>query len=95
MGLFLLLFLAAVLVQLRTAFRLAESAQGVFGYLSSREVYFGCLEFLPIVLAVGGLVYLGRASHQSLASSSSSRASCSPVPSVQQPSMELPARAAA
>lgn len=28
----------ALLIQLRTSFRLAESAQGVFGYLSTHEV---------------------------------------------------------
>ncbi|KAK9824890.1 hypothetical protein WJX74_003585 [Apatococcus lobatus] len=55
---FALLFCSAVLVQLRTAFRLAESSQGVGGYLSSHTVYFGCLEFLPIVLAVFGLLML-------------------------------------
>ena len=56
--LFALLFISAVLVQLRTAFRLAESSQGVGGYLSGHEAYFGCLEFLPIVLAVLGLLVL-------------------------------------
>lgn len=49
----LALVLSALLVELRTIFRLIETAQGVFGYLSSHETYFGCLEFLPIVLAVG------------------------------------------
>ncbi|MCJ1361814.1 hypothetical protein MMC16_000914 [Acarospora aff. strigata] len=43
---------AALLVYLRTCFRLAETAQGLMGQLSSREVYFGCLEFAPVVLAV-------------------------------------------
>ena len=28
------------------------SAAGVFGYLSSHEAYFGCLEYLPIILTV-------------------------------------------
>lgn len=54
----LLLLFIAVLVQLRTTFRLAESAQGVLGYLSTHEVYFGCLEFLPIALAVAALIAL-------------------------------------
>ena len=66
MELFFLLLAAALLVQLRTAFRLAESAQGVFGYLSSHEVFFGTLEFLPIVLAVLCLVYLGWATRHSV-----------------------------
>jgi hypothetical protein len=46
------ILVAALLVFLRTVFRLVESAQGVFGYLSSHEVFFGCLEFLPIVLSL-------------------------------------------
>lgn len=47
------LVLSSLLVELRTIFRLIETAQGVFGYLSSHEAYFGCLEYLPIILAVG------------------------------------------
>ena len=43
---------ASILVLLRTVFRLAETSEGVFGYASSREVFFGCLEFAPIVVAV-------------------------------------------
>jgi hypothetical protein len=46
------IFVAALMVFLRTVFRLVESAEGVFGYLSSHEVYFGCLEFVPIVLSL-------------------------------------------
>ncbi|KAK9813776.1 hypothetical protein WJX73_008822 [Symbiochloris irregularis] len=57
--LFVLLLLVAVLVELRTAFRLAEAAEGVFSYLSTHEVFFGCLEFVPIALAVVPLLYLG------------------------------------
>ena len=57
-ALFALLFSSAILVQLRTTFRLAESSQGVGGYLSGHEAYFGCLEFLPIVLAVFELLWL-------------------------------------
>ncbi|GAB1312722.1 Sphingoid long-chain base transporter RSB1 [Madurella fahalii] len=45
-------FAATLLVYLRTVFRLAETAEGLGGNLSTREVYFGTLEFLPIVLAV-------------------------------------------
>lgn len=44
---------SSVLVLLRTIFRLAETSQGVFGYLSSDEAFFGSLEFAPIVVAVG------------------------------------------
>ncbi|KAI9877485.1 MAG: hypothetical protein M1830_003782 [Pleopsidium flavum] len=43
---------AALLVYLRTCFRLAETAQGLMGSLSTHEVFFGCLEFAPIVVAV-------------------------------------------
>ena len=44
---------SSVLVLLRTIFRLVETAQGVFGFLSSHEAFFGTLEFAPIILAVG------------------------------------------
>lgn len=47
------LVVTSLLVELRTVFRLIETAQGVFGYLSTHEAYFGCLEYLPIILAVG------------------------------------------
>ena len=43
---------ATLAVYLRTCFRLAETAQGVKQYLFTHEVFFGCLEFLPIVVAV-------------------------------------------
>jgi len=43
---------ATLLIYLRTVFRLAETAEGLGGGLSTREVYFGCLEFAPVVLAV-------------------------------------------
>jgi len=46
---------ASVLVYLRTIFRLAETSQGVFGYLSSHEGFFGGLEFAPVVVAVAVL----------------------------------------
>lgn len=46
------LVVTSVLVELRTIFRLIETSQGVFGYLSTHEVFFGCLEYLPIILAV-------------------------------------------
>jgi hypothetical protein len=50
---FITAFMAAtVLIYLRTCFRLAETAEGLGGHLSTHEVYFGALEFAPVVLAV-------------------------------------------
>lgn len=43
---------ATIAVYLRTCFRLAETAEGLLRTLSTHEVYFGCLEFLPIIVAV-------------------------------------------
>ncbi|MCJ1475745.1 hypothetical protein MMC13_004409 [Lambiella insularis] len=43
---------ATLLVYLRTCFRLAETSQNTFGYLSSHEAFFGCLEFAPVVAAL-------------------------------------------
>ncbi|KAK1657905.1 RTA1 like protein [Colletotrichum godetiae] len=43
---------ATLLIYLRTCFRLAETAEGLGGYLYSNEVFFGVLEFAPVVLAV-------------------------------------------
>ncbi|KAK4158917.1 RTA1 like protein-domain-containing protein [Cladorrhinum sp. PSN259] len=43
---------ATLLIYLRTVFRLAETAEGLGGDLSTKEVYFGTLEFMPVVLAV-------------------------------------------
>ena len=43
---------ASLLVYLRTVFRLAETAQGIFGSVSTNEKFFGSLEFAPVVLAV-------------------------------------------
>lgn len=50
------LFVAALLftsflILLRTVFRLAETAEGVYGYLMTHEAYFGALEFAPVVVA--------------------------------------------
>ncbi|KAK5053340.1 hypothetical protein LTR84_002314 [Exophiala bonariae] len=42
---------AGILIFVRTIFRLVESAQGVFGELSSHEVYFGTLEMATVVIA--------------------------------------------
>ncbi|KAI9892129.1 MAG: hypothetical protein M1814_001835 [Vezdaea aestivalis] len=44
--------IAALAIYLRTVFRLAETAQGLQQELSTNEVYFGCLEFAPVVVAV-------------------------------------------
>ncbi|KAI9722028.1 MAG: hypothetical protein M1812_001988 [Candelaria pacifica] len=46
------LALASLLVYLRTLFRLAETAQGLFGSVSTNERFFGALEFAPVVIAV-------------------------------------------
>ena len=46
---------ASLLVYLRTVFRLAETAEGIGGYASSHEAFFGALEFAPVVLAVAVL----------------------------------------
>lgn len=43
---------ATLLVYIRTCFRLAETAEGLTSSLATHEVYFGCLEFAPIVVAV-------------------------------------------
>lgn len=43
---------ATTAVYLRTCFRLAETAEGLQATISTHEVYFGCLEFAPIVIAV-------------------------------------------
>ena len=43
---------ASLLIYLRTIFRLAETSQGVFGYMSTHEGFFGGLEFVPVVVAV-------------------------------------------
>ena len=45
------LLLASLLILLRTVFRLAETAEGVYGYLMTHEAYFGALEFAPVVIA--------------------------------------------
>lgn len=51
------LVVATLAVYLRTCFRLAETAEGLLATLSTHEVYFGCLEFAPVVVAVYLLVY--------------------------------------
>ncbi|KAL9096808.1 MAG: hypothetical protein Q9163_006402 [Psora crenata] len=46
---------ASLLVYLRTIFRLAETSEGVGGYLSSHEAFFGALEFAPVIMALAAL----------------------------------------
>ena len=48
--------IATLAIYLRTLFRLAETAQGLEASISTHEVYFGCLEFAPIVIGVYLLV---------------------------------------
>lgn len=43
---------ATVLIYLRTCFRLAETAEGLNGKLQTNEIFFACLEFAPVALAV-------------------------------------------
>ncbi|KAH8177161.1 RTA1 like protein [Sarocladium implicatum] len=43
---------ATVLIYLRTCFRLAETAEGLNGRLQTNEIFFACLEFAPVALAV-------------------------------------------
>ncbi|KAF4967353.1 hypothetical protein FSARC_5076 [Fusarium sarcochroum] len=53
LGLFCVaLAVATIMIYLRTCFRLAETDQGLSGHLSSNEIYFACLEFAPVALAV-------------------------------------------
>ena len=51
------LIVATLAVYLRTCFRLAETAQGLEQFLSTHEVFFGCLEFAPIIVAVYAFTY--------------------------------------
>jgi hypothetical protein len=43
--------IATLFIYLRTVFRLAETAEGLGGDLSTKEVYFGVLEFAPVIIA--------------------------------------------
>ncbi|KAF2677555.1 RTA1-domain-containing protein [Lentithecium fluviatile CBS 122367] len=43
---------AVILIYLRVCFRLAETAEGLYGTLNTHEVYFGCMEFAPVVVAI-------------------------------------------
>ena len=46
------LFVASLCILLRLIFRLVESGDGVFGYLSSHEAFFGALEYVPVLVAM-------------------------------------------
>ena len=46
------MIIATLAVYLRTGFRLAETADGLKKTLWNHEVFFGCLEFAPILVAV-------------------------------------------
>lgn len=47
-----IVLLAALLIFLRTLFRLAESAAGVLSYLTTNEDLFGGLETIPVLIAI-------------------------------------------
>lgn len=49
---FAILTITSLLVWLRTLFRLAETAQGLFSFASTSEALFGTLEFAPIILTL-------------------------------------------
>jgi hypothetical protein len=49
---FIALMVASLLIFLRILFRLAETAQGIFGYLMVHEAFYGALEFAPVIVAV-------------------------------------------
>lgn len=44
--------LSVILFYIRVCFRLAETAEGLYGHLNTNEVFFGTLEFMPVILAV-------------------------------------------
>ncbi|KAM0790125.1 hypothetical protein ACM66B_005449 [Microbotryomycetes sp. NB124-2] len=48
----LVLSITSFLVFLRTVYRLAETAEGVFGYAFTSEILFGCLDFAPVALSL-------------------------------------------
>lgn len=53
-----ILYITSLLIFLRTVYRLAETAEGVWGTASSYEWLFGLLEFAPVIAAV--LIWLAR-----------------------------------
>lgn len=50
-GFYFAFSLAVLLFYLRVCFRLSETSEGLYGKLNTNEVYFGTLEFMPVVLA--------------------------------------------
>ena len=53
LGVFSIVFsLATFMIYLRTCFRLAETASGLMSSLQTNEIFFACLEFAPVALAV-------------------------------------------
>ncbi|KAI5454006.1 hypothetical protein NCC49_004999 [Naganishia albida] len=53
-----ILYVTSLLIFARTVYRLAETAEGVWGTASSYEWLFGLLEFAPVIAAV--LIWLAR-----------------------------------
>ncbi|KAF2017603.1 RTA1-domain-containing protein [Aaosphaeria arxii CBS 175.79] len=51
-GFYFAFILSVIMIYLRVCFRLAETAEGLMENLSTHEVYFGTLEFMPVVIAV-------------------------------------------
>lgn len=49
---YLSFIVSVILLYVRVGFRLAETSEGIYGELNSKEVFFGCLEFAPVVVAV-------------------------------------------
>ncbi|WWC89875.1 uncharacterized protein L201_004803 [Kwoniella dendrophila CBS 6074] len=47
-----IILITSLLILLRTTFRLSETGQGFFGFASTHESLFGCLEYLPVILSL-------------------------------------------
>lgn len=52
-GLLLLNLASAMLILLRTVYRLAVECQGYFGSANASQTLYTCLEYLPVILALG------------------------------------------
>jgi len=48
-----ILYISSTFVLIRQIYRVIEFSQGWFGYLNEHEVYFYCLDSLPILIATG------------------------------------------
>lgn len=44
--------LASVAILVRLVFRIAETGEGVFGFLSTHEAFLGALDFVPVMIAL-------------------------------------------